>query len=116
MRREKIVVVIASDEVNDCLLGASGDAMWMDVTLASLSRLWRETPLRDGEDELGRELHRVHELALGGPRVDGQAANRHAHRGGREGLHLELADIGAVEGVRDVCAERPEIEVFGSAT
>ncbi len=90
--------------------------MWMDVTLPPLRRLRGEPSLRNREDELGRELYRVHELALRGARVDGQAADRHAHRSRREGLHLELAEIRPVERVGDVRAERVEIEVLGSAT
>ena len=40
----------------------------------------------------------------------------HAHRRSGERLHLELAEIRAVERVGDVGAERVEVEVLGAAT
>ena len=48
--------------------------------------------------------------------MDREPANRHAHRLGGERLDLELAEPGAVERVRDVGAERVEVEVLGAAT
>ena len=41
----ELVVVVASDEVDDRLLGVPRDAVWMDVPLATLSRLRREAIL-----------------------------------------------------------------------
>ena len=61
---EPLVVVVARDEVDDRLFGVARDPVRMDVPLATLCRLGREPVLRDGEDELGCELHRVDELAL----------------------------------------------------
>ena len=43
-----------------------------------------------------------------------EPADRDPHRRGREGLDLELAQLAAVERVRDVGAERFEVEVLGA--
>ena len=114
MLREELVVVIAGDEVDDRLLGVARDAMRMDVALPPSVVSGESASLRKREDELGRELHRVHELSLRRARMDREPADRDPHRSGREGLDLELAEVGAVERVRDVGAERLQIEVLGA--
>ena len=113
---EKRVVVIARDEVDDRLFRVAGDAMRMDVALAAFGRLGRQVVRRQRENELRGELDGVHELVLRRTGVHGQPADRHAHRRGGERLDLELAEVGAVERVRDVRAESLEIEVLGAST
>jgi hypothetical protein len=86
------------------------------IPLAPLRGLRREPILGDGQHQLGRELHGVHELVLRRPGMHREAADRHAYGRGRERLDLQLAEVGAVEGVGDVCTERLEVEALGPAT
>ncbi len=113
---EQAVVMVAGEEVDHRHLGVPRDAARVDVALATFRRLRREAVLRQRHDELGRELDRVHELALRGSRMHREPVNRHADGLGRERLDLELAQPRAVERVRQVRAELVEVEVLGSAT
>ena len=66
-------------------------------------------------DDVGRELDRVHELALGPARVDRAAADLHPHLRARERLGLHLAGRRAVDGVRGDRAELVDREVDDAA-
>ena len=112
MLGEELVVVIAGDEVDDGLLRVSRDAARVDVALPRLGRLRRQRARWQREDEHRPRLHRVHELSLRRPRMDREPADPDPHRSGRERLDLQLAEVGAVERVRDVGAERLQIEVL----
>ena len=90
-----------------------GDPMRVDVPLAVLGRLRRQATLGQRGDERRRELDGVHELALGASRMHGLAVDGDPDPLRGEGLDLELAEPGSVERVRDVRAERLEVEVLG---
>jgi hypothetical protein len=109
---EQGLVVVAGDEVDDRLLGISGESMRMDVTLSVLGRLGREPVGRQRHHELRGKLDRVYELALRGARMHRQTPDRHPHGLRGERLDLELAETRAIQGVGDVCTERVEIEVL----
>ena len=86
----------------------------MDEALAPLGRLGREAVARKRGDHVGHQLERVHEPPLRRAGMDADAVDREHELVGRERLRLDLAEPGAVERVREVGAERVEVEVVGA--
>ena len=113
MPLEPLVVVVAHDEPDRRLDRPADDARRMDEALAFLGRLGRERVPRQRGDEVGRELDRVHELALRGPGMLADALDRDLKLTGGERLDLELAEARPVERVGELGAEGLDVEVVG---
>src|SRR5262249_58049651 len=67
--------------------------------------------LREAGNERGRELHRVHQLPLRRTGMHAVTFDPHTHLGRGEVLVVDPTDLRSVERVREVRAERLDVEM-----
>ena len=98
---QPVQLEVAQDEMQLGRRRGAAHLVEVDEALAAVGGLGRQRDLRQGVDDLGRQVQRVDQLVLGLAGVDRDALDRDHRLVGREGLVDDLAQLGAVQRVGD---------------
>ena len=103
--RQPFQLEIAQDESQLCLGGGAGQFIDMQKSVAAIDHLGRLCGQRQAVQHLGRQMQRIHQLALGIAGMGRNPSDLHHRAISRKALELDLAHLATIQRIGEIGAQ-----------